>query len=233
MLFGIAASALFSNFVTEKRLAQRSDLTKIFYQQPGALVSQNSTSTTVIVNKNGGTQIINKLLGLNESQVYNLIDQRLNQYLAEGKFKGDKGDTGPQGPAGPQGIQGVQGPQGPQGVSGNSPSLRAELVDDMFDYWYISNPGGSFVQTPNGRWELSGAGSTQAPNAGSYGGTFGACSINNNFAIGTTQLRSAMNMFPWLSSMSGFTGFTISHRLQINNYNNGVVTGNIRRRLKR
>lgn len=150
---------------------------------------------------------------------------------------GPQGPQGPQGPVGPKGDTGADsmvpgpkgdtgdtGPQGPQGVSGNSPALQAELVDDMFDYWYINNPGGSFVQTPNGRWEISGAGSTQAPNAGGYGGTFGACSVGNNFAIGTTQLRSAMNMFPWSPSMVGFTGFTVSHRLYVNNYdNNGVV----------
>lgn len=137
--------------------------------------------------------------------------------------KGDTGDTGPQGMQGPKGDTGDTGPQGPQGVSSNSPALQADLVDDMFDYWYINNPGGSFVQTPNGRWEISGPGSTQAPNAGSYGGTFGACSINTNFAVGTTQLRSAMSAFMWSSSMSGFTGFTLSHRLRINNYDNGVV----------
>ncbi len=137
--------------------------------------------------------------------------------------KGDTGDTGPQGMQGPKGDTGDTGPQGPQGVSSNSPALQAELVDDMFDYWYINNPGGSFVQTPNGRWEISGAGSTQAPNAGSYSGTFGACSINNNFAVGTTQLRSVMNAFMWVSSMPGFTGFTVSHRLYVSNYDNGVV----------
>ncbi|MBI5530484.1 MAG: helix-turn-helix domain-containing protein, partial [Candidatus Doudnabacteria bacterium] len=121
VILGIVASTLLSNFVTEKRLAQTNDVTKIFYSDSGKSslpVVQNSTSTTVIVNRNGGTQIINKLLGLNESQVYNLIDQRLNQYLAEGKFKGDKGDAGAQGlPGGSSTITYIQPSSGSGGGS--------------------------------------------------------------------------------------------------------------------
>ncbi len=53
-------------------------------QQPGA-----GQGGTTIVNKT-----VNQLLGFSDADLYSLIDNRLNQYLAEGRFKGPKGDQG-------------------------------------------------------------------------------------------------------------------------------------------
>ncbi|MDE2312126.1 MAG: hypothetical protein KGJ93_03520, partial [Patescibacteria group bacterium] len=95
-------------------------LTKIVYQNsPLAAENQNrnvvaqftpATTTVVSINKT-----VNQLLGFTESDIYSLIDNRLNQYLTEGKFKGG---TGLQGPQGPQGPSGAPGPAGaPSGVT--------------------------------------------------------------------------------------------------------------------
>jgi hypothetical protein len=63
-----------------------------------------NTNNTQVVLK-GDT--VEKVLGLDQSKIFNLIDDRLNEYLKEGKFKGEKGDTGLQGPAGANGSGGT------------------------------------------------------------------------------------------------------------------------------
>ena len=75
----------------------------------GAATSPNHSSGTqgIVVQKNI-TQNITQLLGQNSDQLYSLIDNRLNQYLAEGKFKGEPG------------VQGTPGQNGSNGPGGQS-----------------------------------------------------------------------------------------------------------------
>ena len=113
VFLGVVGSYLFSGSATDKGVVD----TKIVYSR----VSENAHLTSVskaapasgnvyIVNKNVGTQVYNKLLGLSDSAVYLLIDQRLNQYLADGKLKGEKGDTGIQGLTGTSLLAGGNNP---------------------------------------------------------------------------------------------------------------------------
>lgn len=108
-------------------------------------------------------------------------------------------------------------------VGGSSIAAQFELREDMMDYWYVSNPGGSYVQSPNGRWEVGGPGVSQAPNAGSYGNVLGCASVSHVFVIGTTQLRSSVNVFPWTASLPSYLGFTFSERTRIYNADAGIV----------
>ncbi len=50
---------------------------------------------------------------IDPSDITPIVESLLNQYLAQGKFKGEKGDQGIQGP---QGVQGLQGPAGYSGA---------------------------------------------------------------------------------------------------------------------
>ncbi len=107
-LTGLVASVAWSSLISPKQPDVRGGITNILYSKSGA---RNSTSgiadnanSPVVVNGQDGTQIINQLLGLNESQVYSIIDDRLNAYLARGKFKGQNGAPGAQGPQGPAGA---------------------------------------------------------------------------------------------------------------------------------
>jgi hypothetical protein len=74
--------------------------------------SQPASSTPPVIIQNGNqivirdrftTETVVKSLSADANLVNQLIDQRLNKYLAEGKFKGEKGDTGA------QGLQGSNG----------------------------------------------------------------------------------------------------------------------------
>ncbi|HYV33636.1 MAG TPA: helix-turn-helix domain-containing protein, partial [Candidatus Limnocylindria bacterium] len=105
-VLGFLASVLVSNFSTQKQIADKQSETKIFYTRNQTASSTPSNQTVI---NNYGSQTVNQLLGLNQAQVYNLIDNRLNQYLAEGKFKGDPGAQGLQGPQGPAGLAGTGG----------------------------------------------------------------------------------------------------------------------------
>ncbi len=89
------------------------------YQTPAVVYKNNfrpedktGTTTPPVIIPNGNqivirdrftTETVVKSLSVDASLVNQLIDQRLNKYLAEGKFKGEKGE------AGAQGLQGGNG----------------------------------------------------------------------------------------------------------------------------
>jgi len=122
-LLGLAGSFLWSDFATQQQLAKNPRETKIVYQggqintDRNQRINTNSSSSpgSVIVNRT-----INQLLGFSSSDIYNLIDDRLNQYLAEGKFKGEKGDQGPQGLQGNGSTISYVQPNPSNGSSGGS-----------------------------------------------------------------------------------------------------------------
>ena len=66
-------------------------------QSPGYGTSPGSQ---IVIRDRLTTETIVKTLGSDTTLLGELIDQRLNRYLAEGRFKGDKGDPGLQGSSG-------------------------------------------------------------------------------------------------------------------------------------
>ena len=83
---------------------------RIVYQSSGqssaASGQQQAVATTTTTQNITVNKTINQLLGFSDEHLYNLIDNRLNQYLAEGKFTGQQGEPGVQGPAGATGPAG-------------------------------------------------------------------------------------------------------------------------------
>ena len=76
------------------------------------------------------TNVVNQVLGLNQSQVYSLIDERLNQYLALGKFIG---------PQGPQGLPGQPGALGGGFISYVQPSQQGYVTPgSITGFTYLS-----------------------------------------------------------------------------------------------
>ncbi|MDR3642738.1 MAG: hypothetical protein P4L74_03890, partial [Candidatus Doudnabacteria bacterium] len=111
-LVGLFASVLSADWMTQSFWFKNPNETKIVYQGKQKTVGQTGESalnqqqvpnatSTIIVNRT-----VNQLLGFSGTDIYNLIDDRLNQYLAEGKFKGQTGDQGPQGVPGQAGAGG-------------------------------------------------------------------------------------------------------------------------------
>ncbi|MFA5991743.1 MAG: helix-turn-helix domain-containing protein, partial [Candidatus Doudnabacteria bacterium] len=157
-LLGLVGSLLWSNISTQTQLAQKSDLTKYVYQgslnQNSGITNQGATVNQTVVNNNIANQVINKVLGLTESQVYSFIDQRLNKYLAEGKFKGDKGDTGAAGVSG--GVSTITYIQ-PNSGTGNSGGSMTGVTYLSSENFVTNNATVNNLLTVNGVSNFTGA----------------------------------------------------------------------------
>ncbi|HEY5600737.1 MAG TPA: hypothetical protein VIK81_01470, partial [Patescibacteria group bacterium] len=118
IVFGISALGFLASLglnMLNRSTSPDPGLTKIVYEKTTATdflvpTSTQATTTEIVIRERVSTETIVKSLSADSNLINRLIDQRLNQYLAEGKFKGEKGDTGSQGAPGADGVaQTLQG----------------------------------------------------------------------------------------------------------------------------
>ena len=127
-LLGLLGSFLWADFAMQKQLEEKPNETIIIRQnnKNQAINVPNSVVNNLVPSSGQGlagnnfvgnnnvviNRTVNELLGFSSSDIYNLIDNRLSQYLAEGKFRGQTGPQGPQGPAGAA-ASAIGGPAAP------------------------------------------------------------------------------------------------------------------------
>ncbi len=98
----LIGSVFWTNFFSALSGGSNLNETRVVYQNnrpttTGSSLAVTTTPQTTLVIRERVVEHDNRTLGFSQSDIYSLIDNRLNQYLSEGKFKGE---TGPQGPAG-------------------------------------------------------------------------------------------------------------------------------------
>ncbi|HVY67422.1 MAG TPA: hypothetical protein VHA30_00785, partial [Patescibacteria group bacterium] len=179
---GVTAAVILSLLLTQNELGQRPELTEVVYKNGETAALSVGTTTPIYVTGQGGSQVINQLLGMSQSEVLAAIDQRLNQYLAEGKFKGMPGEQGKQGPAGIQGPQGPAGASGTQGGVAVIPSVPSNNFAGatVFSATEVSGQNASFNN-------LSVSNNSQFSGAVAFNGSV---SFNNGAAISDLNVNS-------------------------------------------
>ncbi|MCL5667136.1 MAG: hypothetical protein M1383_05205 [Patescibacteria group bacterium] len=109
---GFAASVLWAGLIPNNKIAPWGET--IWYIFKDSNTPKNNQLLENVQNGNFGRQAsttiiqqsITRVLSQDQDIIYSLIGQRLNQYLDEGKFKGEKGDKGDKGDPGAAGING-------------------------------------------------------------------------------------------------------------------------------
>ncbi|MEK7162142.1 MAG: helix-turn-helix domain-containing protein, partial [Patescibacteria group bacterium] len=199
-LLGLVGSLLWSNISTQTQVSQKPDVTKYVYEQKANSIEHIADSEqngTTIVNNNIANQVINKVLGLSESQVYSFIDQRLNKYLAEGKFKGDKGETGATGISGTSGgvstITYIQ----PNPSTGNGGGSMLGITYLSSQNFTTNNASVNNLLTVSGTSNFTGAVTMSGPttlNGTTTIASLNVTNINPNFTAGSVVFQGASGL---------------------------------------